>query len=59
MLNSQIVYHLVVNVSGDNGYVAFQIEGNPVPTVEWFKVFDSFTIHMPFLRLYPGSFYFY
>ena len=25
-------------ISGNDGYVAFQVEGNPVPTVEWFKV---------------------
>ena len=25
-------------ISGNDGYVAFQVEGDPAPTVEWFKV---------------------
>ena len=31
-------YHNKFTNLGNDGYVAFQVEGDPAPTVEWFKV---------------------
>ena len=31
-------YHNKSTNLGNDGYVAFQVEGDPAPTVEWFKV---------------------
>jgi hypothetical protein len=40
---------------GENGYVAFQIEGNPVPTVEWFKGFKNLNIEPRYKFWTEGS----
>ena len=37
-LNTSDHYHNKSTNLGNDGYVAFQVEGDPAPTVEWFKV---------------------
>ena len=47
-----VILHYYFNkfiILGSDGYVAFQVEGDPAPTVEWFKV-NSFLNAVKLIR---------
>ena len=40
---------------GENGFITFTVEGNPAPSVEWFKGFKDLSVEPRSVKLYCGA----
>ena len=37
---------------GENGFITFTVEGNPAPSVEWFKGFKDLSVEPRYVKMY-------